>query len=59
MKNIIITETLPQGARFAQLSQNFKMEISIENDILFIDFFDEQSGDLLFGTYEFVDWEED
>ena len=59
MKDIIITETLPQGARFAQLSQNFKMQISIENDILFIDFFDEKSEELLFGTYEFVDWEED
>ena len=59
MQNIIITETLPQGARFAQLTQNFKLEINIERDVLFIKFYDEQSEELLFGTYEFVDWEED
>ena len=38
MKQLTIVKRLPHGARFAQLPNNFKVNICIKNDILVVDF---------------------
>ena len=38
MKQITIIKRLPHGARFAQLPNNFKVDISIKSDRLEVDF---------------------
>ena len=58
MKNFVITQQLPQGARFAQLSNSFELKISIIHDVVFLDFMDEQTDELLFGTFFCIDTDE-
>ena len=57
MKNFVIIQKLPHGSRFAQLSNNFKLNVSICNDIVFLGFVDEQSNQPLFDTFFFIDYE--
>ena len=57
MKTLTIVEQLPHGARFAQLPINFKLNISIENDVVFLDFIEEQSNEVVFGTFFFIDYD--
>lgn len=58
MKNFVITQQLPLGARFAQLSNSFELKISIIHDVVFLDFMDEQTDELLFGTFFCIDTDE-
>ena len=55
MKQITIIEVLSNGARFAQLPSSFRLDISIKNDMLWLDFFDGDSGKLVFDTFSFID----
>ena len=57
MKYFVIIQNLPHGSRFAQLSNNFKLNVSICNDIVFLGFVDEQSNEPLFDTFFFIDYE--
>lgn len=58
MKNLVIIQQLPHGARFAQLTNNFKLDIDITNDVVFLDFIDEPTNELLFGTFFFIDYDD-
>lgn len=42
MKNFVTTLLLPHSARFARLSSNFKMNVSIVKDVVSLDFIDEE-----------------
>ncbi len=44
MKQLTIIKRLPHGARFAQLPNNFKVNICIKNDILEVDFVGQKSN---------------
>ena len=57
MKNFVITQLLSHGARFAQLTSNFKLNVSIDNDVVFLEFVDEQSDQPLFDTFFILDLE--
>ena len=57
MKNFVITQILPHGARFAQMSSNFKLNVCIKNDVVSLDFIDEESNQELFTTFFFIDYE--
>ena len=57
MKNFVITQLLSHGARFAQLTSNFKLNVSIDNDVVFLEFVDEQSDQPLFDTFFILDHE--
>ena len=43
MKNFVITQILPHGARFAQMFSNFKLNVCIKNDVVSLDFIGEES----------------
>lgn len=55
MKNLAIIETLSHGARFTQLPANFKVNVNISNDVVFLEFVDEHTNENVFGTFFFVD----
>ncbi len=55
MKQLTILKRLPHGARFAQLPSNFKVDISIENDMMLVDFIDWKSNESLFFSFIFID----
>ena len=57
MKNFVITQILPHGARFAQMSTNFKLNVCIKNDVVSLVFIDEESNQELFTTFFFIDYE--
>ena len=54
MKPLTIVEQLPHGARFAQLPNNFKLDISIRNDMVYIFFLDDKNNDVVFSTVLFI-----
>ena len=55
MKQFTIIEKCPNGARFALIPNRFKLLISIKNNMVFLDFIDEQSLETVFGTFFFID----
>ena len=57
MKPLTIVEQLPHGARFAQLPNNFKLDISIRNDMVYIFFLDDKNNDVVFSTVLFIGYE--
>lgn len=57
MKNFVITQILPHGARFAQMFSNFKLNVCIKNDVVSLDFIGEESNQELFTTFFFIDYE--
>ena len=55
MKNFVITQIMPHGARFAQMSSNFKLNVGIKNDVVSLNFIDEENNQDLFTTFFFID----
>ena len=55
MKQFTIIEKCPNGARFTLIPNRFKLVISIRNNMVFLDFIDEQSLETVFGTFFFID----
>lgn len=55
MRPLTIIKQLPDGARFVQLPSDFKVDISIENDMAFVDFIDFKSNVSLFYSFFFID----
>ena len=55
MKQFTIIEKCSNGARFAQIPSCFMLYISIKNDMVFLDFVDEQSFETVFRTFFFID----
>ena len=55
MRPLTIVKLLPGGARFVQLPGCFKVDISIENDMVFVDFIDDKSNESLFYSFFFID----
>ena len=57
MKNFVITQIMPHGARCAQRSSNFKLNVGIKNDVVSLNFIDEENNQDLFTTFFFIDYE--
>lgn len=58
MKNFVIIERTSQGARFAQLPDNFSLKVCILGDVLFVDFVDPKTNEVFFATFICIDEEE-
>ena len=55
MKQITIIKRLPRGVRFVQLPSDFKVDISIANDVVFVEFLDWKTSESLFFSFFFID----
>ena len=55
MKQITIIKRLPHGVRFVQLPSDFNVDISIDNDMVFVEFLDWKTNDSLFFSFFFID----
>ncbi len=51
-------ERTSQGARFAQLPDNFSLKVCILGDVLFVDFVDPKTNEVFFATFICIDEEE-
>ena len=54
MKNLVIIQKLSHGARFIQLPEKFKVDISINKEVARVNFIDEQNYLIVHSTVVFI-----
>ena len=58
MRQFIIFQRQPHGAVFVKLPDYFKVEISIKNDMVLLDFMDGKNNETIFVSFYFSDNDE-
>ena len=58
MRQFIIFQRQPHGAVFVKLPDYFKVEISIKNDMVLLDFMDGKNNETIFVSFFFIDNDE-